>query len=132
MSGADPYLCPLRTRETEGNLNGANGNMFESIAEAVSLMNNRMDELALDIRKALDGLENRLESHWSRVARCGWFPNWETSISIGSALSSGQSAIDAFMIREIEESWGVRLGNTGSLSEKKQYIKGRVRLTQRR
>lgn len=97
-------------------------NMFESIAEAVSLMNNRMNELALDIRKALDGWENRLESHWSRVARCGWFPNWETSISIGSALSSGQSAIDAFMIREIEESWGASTGRILDLCPKRSHI----------
>ena len=74
------------------------------------LIQNQINEFTSNLRKILEGLEgweDRLREHWSNVAQYGWFPNWETSINLTTALSKGHSALDTFMIQHIEESWDI-------------------------
>lgn len=58
-----------------------------------------------NLKKFLDNWPSAFKEDWVKVARYGWYLNWETPIDIVSVVNNGQEALDAYMLSHLRDDW---------------------------
>lgn len=59
---------------------------------------------------------------WAKLAKYGWFLNWETPVTVEVALSKGKATLDRFMSIHLNESWDDITNRLISLYPERSHI----------
>ena len=81
------------------------GSAIQTLADWKSRIDAFLSENLEDIKQlaiAFQNFPNNTLPHWEKMAKFGWYLNWQTPMRIVGKVDEGQEALNAYMIEHLE------------------------------